>query len=57
MLQRWARILQVLEIGRVGPVLEVAEIFNEAWLHEVFVDGEVVDVEGRREGLDELDRS
>lgn len=39
----------------MGPVLEVAEVFDEAWLLEVFVDGEMVDVEGRRERLYELD--
>ena len=40
----------------MGPVLEVAEVFDEAWLLKVFVNGEVVDVKGRGERLYELDK-
>lgn len=47
---------QVFEIGRTVPVLKVGEVGDKARLAEEFLGGEVVEVEGVCEGLDELVR-
>ena len=53
--QRRARVREVLDVRRLGPVLEVVEVGDEFGAREVLLRGEVVEVEGVREALDELD--
>lgn len=52
--QRGSRVREVLDVGRAGPVLEVVEVCDELGSREVLLGGEVVEVEGVREALDEL---
>lgn len=52
--QRRARIYQVLEIWRLGPVSQVREVRDEGGLIEEFLRGEVVEIVWVSEGLDEL---
>lgn len=53
--ERRARIRQVLEVGRPSPVLQVVEVSHEGGLGEELLGGNMVEVVGVREGLDELD--
>lgn len=52
--QRGSRVREVLDVGRPGPVLEVVEVGDELGAREIFLGGEVVEVEGVREALDKL---
>lgn len=38
----------------MGPVLQVGKVGDEGGVLEVFLGGEMVEVEGRGKGLDEL---
>lgn len=53
-LERGARVGEVLEVRRARPVLEVGEVRDERRVREELLRGEVVEVEGVREGLDKL---
>lgn len=54
MLERRARVRQVFEIWRFRPVLQVGKVGDKGRLREEFLGGEVVEIEGICEGLDEL---
>lgn len=53
-LERRARVRQVFEIWRFRPVLQVGKVGDKGRLREEFLGGEVVEIEGICEGLDEL---
>lgn len=53
--ERRARIRQVLEVGRPGPVLQVVEVSHEGGLGKEFLGSNMVEVVGVCEGLDKLD--
>lgn len=52
--ERGARIRQVLEIRRLGPVLQVGEVGDKGRLREQLLRREMVEVEGVGERLDKL---
>lgn len=52
--QRRPRVDEVLEIRRLGPVLQVSQVGDEGGLREQLLRREVVEVVGVRERLDEL---
>lgn len=54
MAQGRARVRQVLEVRRPGPVPQVGEVGDEGGLREELLRREVVEVEGVGERLDEL---
>lgn len=53
--QRRARVVQVLEVRRARPVLQVGEVGDEGGLGEELLVGEIVEIEGIGKGLDELE--
>lgn len=46
--QRRARVREVFDVGRLGPVAEVVEVGDELGAGEVLLRGEVVEVVGVR---------
>lgn len=52
--QRRPRVDEVLEVGRLSPVLQVGEVGDKGGLRQELLRGEVVEVIGVGEGLDKL---
>lgn len=55
MLEGRAGVVQVLEIGRSGPVSQVGKVCDEGRFAKEFLGCEVIQVEGVRERLDKLE--
>lgn len=54
MLQSRTWVSEVLEVGWMRPVLEIAEVCDEGWIIEILLGSEVIEVERRGQRLYEL---